>query len=284
MKRLFIIYSIALFSLVWANRTRMNNLMVGDYIDDPVNIGVYPQHINVFSNNFYGDILSPVKTNFGLVITPVEKYGGIYLSQDENFTIGYGITLKKIEIGIMGSPVKDQNRLGAGIGYVTMDTRADFSAIFNNELNKNEGYELHIRVLKRKTEYILIPRYSLVFRKDPNGYHSHNMGLALQRLILNDGFVILGMEYLLREGAISSDRVYCFMGLELALNRTFYLKIGAREEFDEDFVPVKWSVEPGLGLRIKEFNLDFHLNQERLFNKETTFFKSFGLDLNFGRF
>ncbi len=272
-----------ILSPVWANWTRMNTLMIGDYIDDPVNIDIYPQHINVFPNNFYGDILSS-GTDFGVVITPIGKYGGVGFWQDKNFNIGYGITVKKFELGMMGSPVKDHYRFGIGLGYATIDMRVDLSGIINNETNLNEGYDFHLRLLKRKAEYILIPRYSLNIQSAPYDYQSHNIGLALQRLILNDGFAILGLEYLLREGDITPDRAYFFAGFELPLNKTFYLRMGAREEFDEDFVPQGWTVEPGIGLRIREFNIDFHLNQERFFNKETTFFKSFGIDLNFGKF
>ncbi len=278
-----VIILIALIGPLWANWTRMNTLMIGDYIDDPVNISFYPQHITVFSNNFYGDIISS-KTDFGIVITPVEKYGGLAFWQNGNFNIGYGLTIKKIEIGIMGSPVKDHYQFGLGCGYATLDMRVDLTGVINNETNINEGYDFRLRFLKRKSEYILIPRFALSINSEPYDYQSYNFGLALQRLILNDGFVILGMEYLLREGSLEADRVYFFAGFELPLNKTFYLRMGAREEFDEDFVPSGWDVEPGLGLRIRTFNLDFHLNQERLFDKETTFFKSFGLDLNFGKF
>ncbi len=283
MKKIIFIGLILILSPLWANWTRMNTLMVGDYIDDPVNIGIYPQHINIFPNNFYGDIMSS-STDFGIVITPIEKYGGLAFWQDENFHIGYGIAVRKFELGIMGSPVKERNRLGIGLGYATIDMRVDFSGIIYNEINVNESYGVNLRVLKRKAEYILIPRYSLNIKSSPYEYQSHNIGLALQKLILNDGFAILGLEYLLREGDITADYTYFFAGFELPLNKTFYLRMGAREEFNSDFVPKGWTVEPGIGLRIREFNLDFHLNQEKLFNKETTFFKSFGLDLNYGKF
>ncbi len=283
MKKLIFIGLIVILCPLWANWTRMNTLMVGDYIDDPVNIGIYPQHINVFPNNFYGDIFS-ASTDFSIVLTPIGKYGGLAFWQDKNFNIGYGITVKKFEVGIMGSPVKDHNRFGIGLGYATIDMRVDFSGIINNETNVDESYDIHLRLLKRKAEYILIPRYSLNIQSAPYDYQSHNIGLALQRLILDEGFAIVGFEYLLREGNITSDRAYFFAGFELPLNKTFYLRMGAREEFNEDFVPQKWTVEPGIGLRIREFNIDFRLNQERLFNKETTFFKSFGLNLNFGKF
>jgi len=257
--------------------------MVGDYIDDPVNIDIYPQHINIFPNTFYGDILSS-NTDYGVVITPIEKYGGLAVWQHKNFNIGYGITLRKFELGIMGSPVKDHNRFGLGVGYSTLSARIDISGIINNETNVNEGYDVNLRLLLRKSEYILIPRYSLNIQSAPYDYQSHNIGLTLQRLILNDGFVFLGMEYLLRTGDIEADFAYCFAGFELPLNKTFYLRMGAREEFNEDFLPTGWQIEPGLGLRIREFNIDFHLNQQKLFDKDTTFFSSFGLDLNFGRF
>ncbi|MEO0206612.1 MAG: hypothetical protein ABIL22_08075, partial [candidate division WOR-3 bacterium] len=191
---------------------------------------------------------------------------------------------KKFELGIMGSPVKDRNRFGAGIGYSTFNARIDFSGIINNETNVNEGYNFNLRLLKRISEYVIIPRYSLGLQSEPYDYQSHNIGITLQRLILNDGFIFLGIEGLLREGDIDPDFAYCFAGFELPLNRTFYLRMGAREEFNEDLIPSKWQFEPGIGLRIREFNIDFHLNQERLFDKDTTFFCSFGLDLNFGKF
>ncbi|MGB9720449.1 MAG: hypothetical protein ACPL28_03075 [bacterium] len=283
MKRILLSGLIIVLSPIWANWTRMNTLMVGDYIDDPVNIDIYPQHINIFPNAFYGDILFS-HTDYGVVITPIEKYGGIAFWQHKNFNIGYGIIVKKFELGIMGSPVKDRNRLGAGIGYSTFNSRIDFSGIINNETNVNEGYNFNLRLLRRMSEYIVIPRYSLGIQFEPYDYQSHNVGLTLQRLILNDGFIFLGMECLLREGDIDADFAYCFAGFELPLNRTFCLRMGAREEFDQDLIPTGWQFEPGIGLRIKEFNIDFHLNQERLFDKDTTFFCSFGLNLDFGRF
>ncbi len=257
--------------------------MVYDYIDDPTNIAIYPHHINIFPNTFYGDILSST-ADFGMVLVPVEKYGGIAVWQHRNFNVGYGITLKKFELGITGCPIKDHYRFGMGIGYTTINTRLDFSGFIIDEKNINEGYNINLRLLMRKSEFILIPRISLNILSAPYEYQSHNFGITLQRYVLNDGFVFLGAEYLFRDGAITADFSYCFAGFELPLNKTFYLRIGTREEFNEDFIPTGWQVEPGIGLRIREFNLDFHLNQARLFDKEKTFFKSFGLDLDFGRF
>ncbi|MGQ9701913.1 MAG: hypothetical protein ACUVQT_05615 [bacterium] len=278
-----LLFGAIIISTIWANQTRMNTLMSGDYIDDPVNIGIYPQFINVFPNTFYGDIFSSA-TDFGMIMMPVEKYGAIAAWQHKNFNIGYGIAVRKLEFGIMGCPVKDHNRFGIGIGYSSFNSRIDISGIISDETNVNEGFNINLRLLKRMNEYILVPRYSLNIYSKPYDYQSHNIGLLLQRLILNDGFVFLGIEYLLCEGKIEADFSYCFAGFELPLNRTFILRMGARERFDEDFAPVDWQVEAGLGLRIREFNLDFHLNQDRLFNKRLTFFNSFGLDLNFGKF
>jgi|UniRef100_A0A7C4TGL6 hypothetical protein len=283
MKRIILFGLVGILGLVYGNWTRMNTLLVGDYVDDPVNVGIYPQHLNVFPNIFYGDIFA-TKTDYAILIRPIEKYGGIGIWQDKNFNIGYGIGVKKIEFGIFGSPVKDHNRLGIGIGYSNFDTRIDFSGIINDEKNVNEGYDFHLRFLKRKAEYVLIPRYALNIQNKPYDYQSHTLGFALQRLILNEGFVILGMEYLLREGDIDVDRAYCFAGFELPLNKTSCLRMGAREEFDEDFTIIAYQIQPGICLKIREFNLDFHLNQSRLFDKDLTFVSSFGLDLNFGRF
>lgn len=282
MKRI-LLFGLIIISPIWANQTRMNTLMIGDYIDDVVNIGIYPQHINIYPNTFYGDIFSST-TDFGMVMMPLEKYGGIAIWQRKDFYIGYGITVRKLELGIIGSPVKDHNRFGLGIGYTTFNSRIDISGIISNETNLNEGFNINLRILKRKSEYILIPRYTVNIQSEPYDYQSHNIGLALQRLILSDGFVVLGAELLLQKGDIEPDLAYCFAGFELPLNKTFCLRMGAREKFNKDFVPVDWQVEPGIGLYIREFNLDFHLNQERLFNKDLTFISSFGLDLNFGRF
>ncbi len=261
----------------------MNTLMVGDYVDDPVNMEIYPQHINIFPNAFYGDILSAT-TDFGMVLMPIEKYGGIAVWQHRRFNVGYGITVRKLEFGIAGCPVKDQYRFGMGVGYTTLNARLDISGFIMDEANVNEGYNVNLRLLMRKSEFVFVPRYALNILSAPYDYHSHNIGAVLQRLILNDGFVFLGAEYLFRDGDVTADFSCCFAGFELPLNRKFYLRIGVREEFNEDFVPTGWQVEPGIGLRMREFNIDFHLNQERLFDKEVTFFKSFGLDLNFGRF
>ena len=54
--------------------------------------------------------------------------------------------------------------------------------------------------------------------------------------------------------------------------------------FIDGFESPEWFVEPGISIRIREFTLDFHLNQERLYDKDVTLFNSFGLELNFGRF
>jgi len=56
------------------------------------------------------------------------------------------------------------------------------------------------------------------------------------------------------------------------------------ENFEGSFENASWQVEPGIGLRIRDFRLDLHLNKDRFFDKEQTFFRSFGLDFDFGRF
>lgn len=282
MKIKFLIFTISL-CLSWASQTRMNVLLCGDYIDDPVNIDVFPQHIMVFQNYFYGDILKD-KNTYGVIFSPLAKYGGIGFWHKEYFTIGYAITLGRFDIGFFGSPVKDQTRIGIGIGCTRFDSRGDISLVVNRQPNINESYNVNIRCLKRKGDFIFIPKYNFNDYSKPANYLSHKIGLMLERLILNDGFVYLAVEYTAQDGAIKADFTNLLSGLELPLNKTFILRLGMREKFNEDLVPTDLQMEIGLGLKIREFDIHFHLNRERFFTEELTFFNSLGLDLNFGRF
>lgn len=277
MKRIIILGLIFGLSPIWANWTRMNTLMLGDYIDDPVNIDIYPQHIAVFENYFYGDILPKIPA-YGLIFTPIPKHGGIgFWNHCSNFNLGYANTIKKIDFGIMGSVVKDLNRLGLGLGYSSFNRRIDLSII--TDINK--GFGINLRLIQRKSEFILVSRYSFHEEYD---YQGHKIGVVLQRLILNDGFVFGGGEYILQNDETPAEWVYCYAGFELPLNRTFYLRMGVREIFDEDFIPRALSINPGIGLGIRDIDIDFHLDQGLIFDGKLPFFTTFGVNVNFGGF
>jgi hypothetical protein len=263
----------------------MNTFMTGDYIDDVVNIDGFPQHIMVFANTIYGDILRGAD-DYGVLLSPEQKYGGIAVWQRDNFFIGYGVNLKRFDIGIYGSPMEDRNRIGIGVGRAYFTTRLDLSAIVNKETNIDEYWELNIRGLKRKGDYILMLRYGFRNTTAFYEYSQHRIGLMAQRLVLNEGFVYLAAEFNILDGDYTDDFALVFAGLELPLNRTFSFRIGCREAFNEanDFVPDTWEVQPGICVKIRDFSFDFHLNKERFFDKDLTFINSCGLDLNFGSF
>jgi len=283
MKRITLIIIFLPLCFVWANRTRMNVLAVADYIDDPVNIEIFPQHIVLFQNYFYGDLLRDTQ-DYGIIVAPELKYGGLGIWQEKDFNIGYGINIHKFDIGAYCSPLKDRHRFGFGLGRAFFASRFDLSFILNDETRVNENYGVNLRVLYRKGDFVFVPKYSFLNSNEPYDYISNKIGILLQRLILNEGFVFIGSEYTIQAGAIKEDFLRGFSGLELPLNRTFVFLIGVCEKFDEEFKPPLWDIETGLCLRIREFNFNFHLNKERLFNKEITLFNSFGLDLNFSKF
>lgn len=278
-----IIMLIIFIGSIQANLSRMNVLMVGDYIDDPVNIEIFPQHLVIFQNYLYGDILKGTE-DYGIIIAPEAKYGCMGIKQNGIISLGYGINLHKFDIGILGSWIEGHRHFGLGLGRVFFASRVDISFIVNNEKYLNEGYGSNFRFLLRKGDYILIPRYSFYNSSEMYDYISNRIGMMLQRYILNEGFVFFLFEYTLNNGEIKTDFIRVFSGLELPLNKTFVLRLGTEGEFDQDFVSIQKKLETGLGLHIREFNIDFHLNKERFFNKELTFFNSLGLDLNFGKF
>jgi len=287
MKRIAIVGSIFLFfSGAWANQTRMNTLIAGDYIDDPVNISVFPQHIMIFQNYFYGDIFNN-SHDYGMVFAPKSEYGGLAIWNSDQFCAGYGITLKRFDLGLYGSPIEDHTRLGIGIGRAYFDSRIDVSFIMNNGDSLDvENFHINVRLLKRKMDFVIIPRYTFSHNVEPASYTQHRAGLMLQKLILNEGFVFLAGEYLNSKGDVDSSCASFLGGIELPLSRVVTLRMGCKEvlNLDQGVTTADLLLEPGVGFRIREFNLDFHVNQGRLFNKDLTFVESFGLDLNFGKF
>jgi len=293
MKKIIIIICFSLFVMlnsVWANKTRMGTLMVGDYIDDLVNISVYPHHIAIYSNNFYGDISKSVE-DYGIIITPDIKYGALAFWQTDSisglpgggFNIGYAINLHKFDIGAFGSLIENRTQFGFGFGRSFFASRIDLSFLMNDETD-NTWYQFNLRLSKRKTEFIIVPKYKLNYFREPYKYSNHRIGLLLQRLILNEGFVFFAAEYDLSRGDIAFDHTNIYAGFELPLSRILVLRLGVHEQFTNGFETPQWQLEPGIGLQIREFSLDFHLNKERLSDKETTLVNSFGLELNFGRF
>jgi hypothetical protein len=276
----------AMVNVVWANHTRMATFMAGDYIDDLVNIALYPHHIVSYENNLYGDIANQLD-DYGIIIAPEKKFGALACWQNMapayDFNIGYGIKLFNFDIGVSGSPVEDHFKMGFGLGRTFFSRRFDLSLLFSDGVN-DEWLKFNLRCSRRRGDFIIVPKYTLDYVSEPNEFNRHRIGLMLQRLILNEGFVYFIAEYDFTQGDVESDYTNIYAGLELPLGRRIGLRLGAQETFSNGFESPKWQVEPGISIRIREFSIDFHLNKESLFDKETTLFKSFGLDLNFSRF
>jgi hypothetical protein len=275
-----------LASAAYASQTRMDILMAGDYVDDIVNIRIYPHHLLQYQNSLYADLKSDIE-DYGMIMAPLPRFGAFGVWQDavtnRGFHIGYAISLKKFEIGISGSPGDDQTKFSLGIGRLFFDKRFDASLVFNDTQNE-EWYMFNLRIAKRKDDYIIIPRYSFSAWSEPYEYNRHRIGIMLQRIIFNDGFVFFIAEYDMYQGDIESDNTHIHAGLDLPVSRKIALLLGVKENFTDGFESPVWTVEPGISVRIRDFTLDFHLNQERLYNRDVTLFNSFGLELNFGRF
>jgi hypothetical protein len=289
MKRIGFAVICTVFVLIgsaYADQTRMDVLMAGDYVDDIINIGVYPHQLLQYQNSIYGDIKSGID-DYGLIMAPIPKFGafGVWQDpvQDRGFNIGYAVSLKKFEIGISGSPGDNQTIFGVGIGRLFFDKRFDVSFLYN-DTNIEEWFTFNLRLAKRKGDYIIMPRYSVDSWSVPYEYYRHRIGLMLERIIFNDGFIFFIAEYDLSRGDIENDNTHIHAGLDLPVSRKIALLLGVKENFIDGFDAPVWSVEPGISIRIRDFTLDFHLNQDRLYDKDVTLFNSFGLELNFGRF
>lgn len=261
-------------------------LMAQDYIDDLINIGIYPHQITIFRNNLYGDIAQDME-DYGIILTPDIKYGAVAFWQDAlpdgKFNLGYGINLHKFDIGAFGSLVKDRTQFGFGFGRTFFTRRVDLSFIVNNELN-DEWFQFNLRFSQRKSDFIIVPKYKLNYVTEPYEYSNHIIGLLLQRLVLNEGFVFFIAEYDFSRGDIESNYTNVYAGFELPVSRMVVLRLGVSEQFTDGFETPTWQLEPGIGLLIKGFNFDLHLNKDRLSDKDASLINSFGLDLNFGRF
>jgi len=260
--------------------------MAGDYLDDVTNINIYPQQIMIYRNSLYGDIASGLE-NYGIIISPVSKYGALACWQNAlettEFYIGYAITLFNFDIGIAGSPVKDHLEFGLGIGRTFFDRRFDLS-FHGTDTDDDAWYKFNLRITKRKGDFAVVPKYALDYVREPYECNRHRIGLVLQRLILNEGFVYLGAEYDFSRGDVQNDYTNVYAGLEVPVGRRVVLLLGVKETFIKGFESPEWFIEPGISIRIREFMLDFHLNKERLFDRYTNLINSFGLELRFGRF
>jgi hypothetical protein len=269
--------------MVWANTTRMDIFMAGDYIDDVVNIDLYPNHIPAYSNMIYGDVRQGID-DYGVIFSPEHKLGalGVWQNREVNsgFNIGYALNLYKFDIGISGSPMKDNYRYAFGIGRSYFGRRFDAALLIRDALLE-EWIKLNIRCTGRRGDFVIVPKYTLDIQSEPDETNRHRIGIMLQRLILNEGFVYLIAEYDFTRGDYEYDYTHVYAGLELPISRHFALLLGAKETFADDFETATWLVNPGLSIRVREFTLDFHINQDRLYDKDQTWVQSFGLDLDF---
>jgi hypothetical protein len=264
--------------------------MTGDYIDDIVNIKSYPHHISLYHNSLYGDIASDVE-DYGFIITPDIKYGAIAFWQEKEihgvFNLGYGLDLFNFNIGAFGSLAEDQTKFGVGFGRSFFSRRFDCSFILHDESNY-EQYQINLRYSERKSDFIIVPKYQLNYYNEPFEYSNHILGLLIQRLIFSEGFVFFIAEYDFSRGDIENDYTNVNAGFELPLNKIVILRLGVSERFTNGFESPTWYVEPGIGLQIRGFSIDFHVNKDWFFDKTEDenigLIKSFGLDLNFGRF
>jgi hypothetical protein len=282
---------VAFMLLLWvqvvsANHTRMAALMAGDFIDDIVFVDLYPHCLIDYQNNLFLDIATNT-ADFGIIGTPNEKYGVLGFwqnpSAENGFNIGYAVSLYKFDLGFSFSPNEDNLRLGFGIGRDLFDQSVEVSFL-TIDGTVQDRHTLRVRYSRRMGDFRITPRYALEYVSDPVDFKKHKLGIMFQRIILNEGFVYAGAEYDFTRGDIEIDSIHIHGGVELRLNRYLVLRCGIVEHFENSFENGTWYIEPGIGLRIRDFSIDFHLNEERLFDKEQTFFKSFGLDFYFGRF
>ena len=287
-KRLLVIVLLLVIGAnsIWANHTRMSALMSGDYIDDIIYTDIYPQHLLMYENTMFLDVRSGPE-DFGIVATPDAKYGVIACWQNpvlsNGFNLGYAIKVFNFDVGLSLSPIKDNTRFGVGFGRAFFDHRIDASFLTFDGI-QNKWHKVTARYVRRIRDYNIVPKYSFDYVFEPYDYGTHRIGVMLHRLILNEGFVFLGAEYCFTRGDIEYDSTRINAGVELKLSRILVLRCGIAENFDGSFENAQWQIEPGIGLRIRDFSIDVHLNKDRFFDKEQTIFKSLGLDFGFGRF
>jgi hypothetical protein len=285
---LSIIICLFTVTLAHANATRIATFMIQDLIDDPVNIAAFPNQISLFPNYLWGDISRTVPEDFGIILSPSDKFGAFSVGQTnrpitQGFNIGYGRQIINFDIGISGMYLTDYKHFGVGIGRTFFSKRFDLAFLMNDETD-NQWWRINEHMLIRKGDFILAERYSFIKNHLPYSYDQHLITPFIQRLILNEGFVYLAAQFVIQKGDIENDYTDVYAGVELPLNRTFILRLGVVENFNDDFVPIGYQIQPGLGLKIREFGIDFLLNKGRLSDHNDPLVNSVGLDLNFGRF
>ncbi len=286
MKKIIAMLSITI-SIVMANWTRTYILAGGEYLDDPVNIARYPNQIALYGNHLFGDI-NQTSEDYGLIYEPDRhNVGALGVWQppetDRGFSIGYGVKLFRFEIGAMISPVNDNLRYGFGISRSYFSRRFELSFLTQNAVD-DDWYQFNLRISKKHGDFVVLYRYALDYVIAPNEYQHHTTGIMIQRMVLNDGFVYLTGEYDFSRGDIENDRINVYAGLELPVSRWLVLMSSVHESSNEDFSNASWYIEPGIGIRLRGFNITFHLNKDRLFDKDQTIFKGAGLDLTFSDF
>lgn len=270
----------------WAGLTRTDILMAGDYIDDVVYVDQYPHTLLDHANVLYGDLQQQL-SGYGFILSPVERFGVAGCWQNnligQGFNIGYALRLMDFDIGISGSPVTDHYRIGIGIGRAFFNRRIDASFLTTDGIEE-ESIDLNVRIACRHGDFLLVPKYALTVMQDPSEYSRHRLGVMVQRLILDDGFVYVIAEYDFARGDTENDLTHVHAGLDLALNRTFGILLGIKETFIDGFGTPQWQVATGISASIREFTFTFHINQDRFFDKDESLLDSFGLELDFGRF
>ena len=286
-KLIFIAFILTITAnLLWANHTRMSTLMTGDYLEDVIYTDLYPQRLLHYTNYLYLDIQRGPE-DYGLIVTPDEKYGALACWQnpvnEHGFNIGYAINIAKFDLGISFSPVRDNIRFGIGAGRTFFDQRIDLAFLtFDGEYEAWHKFILHYS--RQLGDFNIVPKYELEYSLEPFEASRHQLGMMVQRMILNEGFVFFTAEYDFRRGDREYDRTHLYAGVEMKLSRHFVLRGGVAEHFENGFEDPTWHIEPGFGVRIRDFNIDFHVDKDRLFDKDLTFIKSVGLDFHFGRF
>jgi len=275
-------------SVVRADEVRVQTLMVPDVIDDPVNILIFPHQMVQYANCLWGDIHRTAAEDFGIIFSPGPRFGALALWQQSGdlvpgFNFGYGRRLFRFDLGFSGMYMSDHKHFGIGVGRTFFSKRVDLSFQYNDDIN-TKWYRINQHSLFRKGDYILAYRYAFVQHREPNDYLNHRIALSIQRLVLSEGFVHVSAEYIIQSGDFFEDFLDLYAGAELPLSRTFVFRLGMMEELNADMVPISFEFQPGIGMRIREFTLDFQFNKDRLHHKEATLVNSFGVDLNFGGF
>lgn len=277
---------VCLVNTAYANQTRSDILMATHYLEDITNINLYPQLLLQYHNFIFADV-NGILQDYGIILAPGQKYGALgcwqNINKNQGFYLGYALKLAHFELGLAGYQIADYWNLSFGLGRTYFARRVDLSLLIYDDPELTD-YNFNLRLSRRKGDFVFIPRYTLHFVKGNTEYNNHNFGLMLKRLILNEGFVYLGAEYDLTRGDIKDDNINIYAGVELPVSRYVQFLCGVKETVFNDLDSLKWQIEPGLRLKIRDFHFDFHLNTERFFNDDVNLLKSIGFELDFSKF